>query len=287
MNRYFGRIGVAIASFTLVAGFAAADGITIPKGTAVDLVLADPLNSKTLKVGDTFRATFQRALYVDGLPALAQGTPVRGRVEAVRSLGDGAKSGFISVSFDRITVGGADAKEFEGKLTSLRQDDRRRIVELAPKVSTGRKIDVVLIGHSTTPDNRAHTLVGDDLAPDYAITGLSATEVEVVVGTVLSMEFDEAMTVSALDVKGAAASEARLIHPARPRPGADGRPGRGDATPAGRSRDVPPEVGPAGGTSLRVARSGHPLCRSGFPPPAVSAAGSAGRRGASASRGPA
>lgn len=212
MGRYFGRIGVAITSLTLVAGFAAADGITIPKGTAVDLVLADGLNSKTAKVGDTFRATFQRALYVDGLPALAQGTAVRGRVDAVRSLGDGAKSGFISVSFDRITLSGADEKEFEGKLTSLRQDDRRRLVELAPKVSTGRKIDVVLIGHSTTADNRAHTLVGDDLAPDYALTGLSATEVEVVVGTLLSMEFDEALTVSALDVKGAAASEARRIH---------------------------------------------------------------------------
>lgn len=217
MNRHFGRIGVAITSFALVTGFAAADGITIPKGTAVDLVLVDGLDSRTAKVGDTFRATFQRALYVDGLPALGQGTAVRGRVDAVRSLADGAKSGFIGVSFDRITLSGGEEKEFEGKLTSLRQDDRRRIVELAPKVSTGRKIDVVLIGRSLPADTRAHTLVGDDLAPDYAGTGLSATEVEVAVGIVMSMEFDEELTVSALDVKGAAASEARRIHVAAPR----------------------------------------------------------------------
>jgi len=197
---------------TLTGALAAASGVTIPKGTAIDLVLVNGLDSRTAKSGDPFSATLARALYVDGQAALAQGTTVKGHVDTVKSLRNGARSGFLRVKFDHIVLPGAFETAIDGNLTSLRQDDRRRIVELAPKVSTGRKVDVVLIGSTSKADARAHTLVGDDLAQDYSLTALSETEVDVAAGSLLSMEFDAALTVSALDVRGATANEARRIH---------------------------------------------------------------------------
>jgi hypothetical protein len=204
---------VSIATgLTLNAALAAGSGVTIPQGTAVDLVLVNALDSTSAKAGDPFRATLARALYVDGQLALAEGTTVKGHVDTVKSLRNGARSGFIRVKFDHITLPGAQETVIDGNLTSLRQDDRRRIVELAPKVSTGRKIDVVLIGSTSKADARAHTLVGDDLAADYSQTALSETEVDVAAGSLLSMEFDAPLTVSSPKLRGATADQARRIY---------------------------------------------------------------------------
>ena len=56
----------------LTAVAAAAEGITIPKGTAVELTLMDGLSTRTAKVGDKFRTSLVRDLYVDGEPTLSR-----------------------------------------------------------------------------------------------------------------------------------------------------------------------------------------------------------------------
>ena len=94
---------------------------------------------------------------------------VKGRVALVKAPRDGDISGVIGVEFVSLQPPGGGAKDILGKLTSLRQDDRRRMVELAPKVSTGRHIDVVFIGRSTA--GHASTLVGDDLAEAWSHLG--------------------------------------------------------------------------------------------------------------------
>jgi hypothetical protein len=68
----------------------------------------------------------------------------------------------------------------------------KRLVELAPLVSTGRKIDTVFIGRSSA--GRASTLVGDDLAEGYSNSGLGAAEATVTAGTQITMEFAEPLT---------------------------------------------------------------------------------------------
>jgi hypothetical protein len=151
-------------------------------------VFLDGLGTRTAKVGDTFRTRLVRALYVDGQPALPYGTVVEGRVVLVKSPRAGGLSGVIGVEFVSLRPAGAQAKDIHGKLTSLRQDDRRRMVELAPKVSTGRHIDVVFIGRSSA--KRASTLVGDNLAETWSHSGLSPTEVEIAAGTQIAMELD-------------------------------------------------------------------------------------------------
>jgi hypothetical protein len=123
--------------------------------------MAANLHPRTAKVGDTFRATVVPAIDIDDQLVLPEGTVVVGKVEL-------------------------------GVLTSWRQDDSKRLAELAPLVSTGRKIDTVFIGQSSA--GRASTLVGDDLAEGYSNSGLGETEATVAAGTQITMEFAEPLT---------------------------------------------------------------------------------------------
>lgn len=204
-----GLAAIAAGLLTLAApARSTAEGLTIPAGTSIDLILQDALSTRTAKVGDTFRAKLIPAICIDGQPALPEGTLVEGRVELVKSLREGALTGVIGVKFVRLQLPGAESHGIDAKLTSLRHDDRRRFVELAPKVSTGRKIDAVLIGKSTL--GRASTLVGDDLAQGYSRSGLGASEVEIAAGTQVTMELDGPVTVPASVF--VASADVRCIH---------------------------------------------------------------------------
>jgi hypothetical protein len=200
-------VSCGLASGRVVAG---AESITLPTGTAVELTLVSRLDTRTAKVGDKFRTTLVRALYVDGQPALPGGTEVEGRVLLVKSPSDGGLSGVIGVEFVGIRLPGGHEKGIHGKLTSLRQDDRRRMVELAPKVSTGRHIDVVFIGRTSA--GRASTLVGDDLAEAWSHSGLSPTDVEIAVGTQIAMELAEPLLVPPAVVSAAPVSDVEHIY---------------------------------------------------------------------------
>jgi len=153
----------------------------------------DGLSTLTAKVGDTFRTTVAAGIEIDDWPSLPEGTVVIGTVDLVKSARHGHLTGVIGVSFTGIRLSGGSEQSIKGKLTSLRQDDRRRLVELAAKVSTGRHVDTVLIGRTSA--GRASTLVGDDLAESYSDSGLGAKEVELAVGTQITMELAEPLTV--------------------------------------------------------------------------------------------
>ena len=191
---------------------AAADAATIPKGTSIDLALQTGLSTRTAKVGDTFRATVVPPIDIDDRAVLPEGTVVVGKVELVRSIRHGEPTGVIGVKFTHIQLPGAKEQSLSGELTSLRQDDRKRLVELAPKVSTGRKLDTVFIGQSS--EGRASTLVGDDLAKDYADSGLGQAEVTVAAGTQITMELAEELELPAA-VRTAANPKARQIRVAK------------------------------------------------------------------------
>jgi hypothetical protein len=202
--------GIAVLFALVTPARGAANEITIPKGTALELVLLDSLGTRTAKVGDKFRTRLVRALYIDGQPALTMDTVVEGRVTLVKSPHDGGLSGVIGVEFVGLGPAGGHAADIHGKLTSLRQDDRRRMVELAPKVSTGRHIDVVFIGRSSA--ERASTLVGDDLAEAWSHSGLSPTDVEIAAGTQVTMELAEPLTAPLAALGVAAPPDVRYIY---------------------------------------------------------------------------
>ena len=200
MQSLLGRSTWAAAGLAvlLVPGLAAADTLTIAKGTSVDLSLEQSLDSNTAKVGDTFKAKVIQPLYAEGQVALPAGTIVHGRVDSVKSVRDGARSGYIGIKFVRMELPNGESRDIDAKLISLRKQDKDRqvpVVAAAP-TSTGRHTDVVLIGQATTADGRAHTLVGENAAEEYSRTSLSEGDVSVSAGTVVSMEFDNPVKVT-------------------------------------------------------------------------------------------
>jgi hypothetical protein len=176
--------------------------VTLPKGTTLVVRTETPFSSRTAKKGDTFRAATVGGLWVDGRLAVPAGSPVSGEIKVVKSAAEGAKSAALAVKFEDLTVGG-HRHDIEGVLTSLKHDDRTKILELYPKATTGRKVEVILIGSGTEPDLKASTLVGltgedrSDLAEEWAPSGLGPSVVDVAAGTLLTIQMDSPVTVDA------------------------------------------------------------------------------------------
>jgi putative peptidoglycan binding protein len=176
--------------------------VTIPKGTYLELETVTAFNSDALKKADTFEARAAHALWIDDRLAIPQGATVTGEVKSVRSPSDGAKSAAIGLKFEKLSVAGK-TYDIDGVLVSLKADERRKILEQQGKITTGRHVDVILIGLGTEADMKVDTLVGisgadrDDLADRWAKDGLGPGRVRVTPGTHLTMMFDKAVVVTA------------------------------------------------------------------------------------------
>jgi hypothetical protein len=196
------KIAIPCAAAALWAGAAAAADVTVPKGTVVELRIATPFDSGRAAKGQTFRATVDRAIFVGPSLAIPRGAVVTGDIKHVRAPRDGAKSAAIAVKFEELEVGGR-RYDIEGVLTSLQADDTRRILEHQAKMATGRRLDVVFIGSGTEANRRASMLVGtsgedrEDLADEWAASGLGPDFVGVARDTVIAMRLDDAVVVAA------------------------------------------------------------------------------------------
>ncbi|HET7746610.1 MAG TPA: peptidoglycan-binding domain-containing protein [Vicinamibacteria bacterium] len=190
-------LGIALA---LAAGSAAAADVTLPRGTAIEVVMDTPLDSDTATAGQTFRTRVKRSIFVEGHLAVPRDAALTGRVRMVRSTRDGARSGVLAVRFEELVVDGR-SYPMDGTLTSVQADDRRKILESHGKLTTGRKVDVVLIGEGN-PAVRADTLVGisgsdtDDLAEDWAKSGLGPASVKVAPGTEMAVQLNKDLVVA-------------------------------------------------------------------------------------------
>jgi hypothetical protein len=202
MIRYHTALAVATA-LAAGAATAAAKDVTIPKGTYLELKSESPFDSDTAAKGDTFTATVARGLWIDGRLVIPAGSTVTGAIKAIRSPKDGSKSAAVGVKFESLSAGGR-TYNIEGVLVSLMADKRTKILEQQGKVTTGRKVDVIIIGHGTEADMKADTLVGisgadrDDLADEWAKSGLGPATVRVTPGTNLTMEFSKTASLPAL-----------------------------------------------------------------------------------------
>ena len=192
---------LAAAGLAAAAATASAADVILPKGTVVEVTVVTPFDSGRAAKGDTFRTRVTRSVFVDGRRAIPRDAVVVGEIKHVRSPRDGAKSAAIGVKFEELQTAGR-RYDIEGVLTSLKADDGKKLLEFHAKVATGRKVDVVLIGEGTAATLRASTLVGlsgeerDDLADEWAVSGLGPDRVAVTAGTVLAMRLDDAVTVA-------------------------------------------------------------------------------------------
>jgi len=194
---------------------AAAHDLTVPKGTFLELAASSAFDSDHVKKGDRFTATVTRGLRVEDQLAIPAGSTVTGEIKSVRAPHDGSKSGAIGVKFESLEAGGK-TYDIEGILVSLKADERKRMLDQQGKLLTGRHVDVILIGGGTEADMRADTLVGisgldrDDLADEWARSGLGPSTVRVQPGTTFTMEFDKALSLDALP--GARTADERNIY---------------------------------------------------------------------------
>lgn len=199
-----------------LAASAAPVDVTLPKGTSIEVRVVTPFDSNRAVKGKTFQAAVLRPLYVGGHLVIPKDAVVMGEFKHVRAPRDGAKSGVVAVKFETIEFPGK-SYDIEGVLTSFQADERKKILEQEAKLTTGRKVDVVLIGSGTEPNLKASVLVGtsgenrEDLSDDWAISGLGPSLVTVARGTTLAMRLDNALTLPALSGTPAAGDRNILV----------------------------------------------------------------------------
>jgi len=140
-TRFIQALAVAVALLSTKEVFAAQQ-MTIPEGTVIELRMETGLNSESSRVDDAFKASVLRSVSIDGRVALPEKSNVDGRVTMVQPAERSSRSGVIGVEFNQITINGR-SYSIEGTLTSLRADERKQIIDEESRIQ----------GRSSTPRN--------------------------------------------------------------------------------------------------------------------------------------
>ena len=80
--------------------------VTVPAGTQLSVRLNDPLDSERNQVGDTFHATLNAPVLVDGETVIPSGADVVGRVANVQSAGRFAGQSLLTLELTSLTING-------------------------------------------------------------------------------------------------------------------------------------------------------------------------------------
>ncbi len=117
--------------------------VTIQAGTTMAVRLVDGVDSETAQPGQTFRATLDSPLAVDGEVAIPAGYDVEGHVVDVKSAGKFAGRSELVLQLDRIHVGG---KTYSIQTNEYRRQGNSRGVNTAEKVGAGAAIGAIIGG---------------------------------------------------------------------------------------------------------------------------------------------
>jgi Putative peptidoglycan binding domain len=137
------RVLAVTAALLSANNILAAQQVTIPEGTVIELRMDSGLNSETSQVNDAFKASVVRSVLIDGRIAVPENSTVNGRVTMVQPAERSSRSGVIGVEFNQLSINGK-AYSIEGTLTSLHADERKQIIDeqsrVTGKASTPRNI---------------------------------------------------------------------------------------------------------------------------------------------------
>ena len=117
--------------------------VTIPQGTTLAVRLVDTIDSETAQQGQTFRASLESPLSVEGDVAIPAGYDVEGHVVEVKSAGKFAGKSELVLQLDRIAVGG---KHYNIQTDQWRREGSSRTKNTAAKVGTGAAIGAIIGG---------------------------------------------------------------------------------------------------------------------------------------------
>jgi hypothetical protein len=115
--------------------------VTIPSGTTLAVRLVDPLDSETATQGQTFHATLNAPLAVDGDTAIPAGYDVEGHVVTVQSAGKFAGQSLLVLQLDRIAAAG---KNYNIQTDQYKKQGSSRGKNTAAKVGAGAGIGAII-----------------------------------------------------------------------------------------------------------------------------------------------
>jgi peptidoglycan hydrolase-like protein with peptidoglycan-binding domain len=116
-------LGLSLLSSTPLAAQAR---VVLPEGTVVIVRTAEPLESSTCKVGQTFETVVSDTVRADNYVVIPAGSRIRGVITFAQPA-TRQRSGVLEVSFDRLTLPDGKAFSMRGKLTSTDAAERRQI----------------------------------------------------------------------------------------------------------------------------------------------------------------
>ena len=115
--------------------------VTIPSGTVLAIRLVDTIDSETAQPGQTFHATLDSPIAVEGDIAIPQGYDVEGHVVDVRSAGKFAGQSLLKLQLDRIAVAG---KYYNIQTDQYSRQGSSRGKNTAEKVGAGAAIGGII-----------------------------------------------------------------------------------------------------------------------------------------------
>ncbi len=117
--------------------------VTIPSGTTLAVRLVDTIDSETAQPGQTFHATLESPLSVEGDVAIPSGYDVEGHVVDVKSAGKFAGQSLLTLQLDRIAVG---TKYYNLQTDQYHRQGSSRGKNTATKVGAGAAIGAIIGG---------------------------------------------------------------------------------------------------------------------------------------------
>jgi hypothetical protein len=117
--------------------------VTIPAGTTISVRLEDGVDSETATQGQSFRATLNSPLSVEGDVAIPTGHEVEGHVVSVQSAGKFAGKSELTLQLDRISVNG---KSYSIQTDQWHREGSSRGKNTAEKVGAGSVIGAIIGG---------------------------------------------------------------------------------------------------------------------------------------------
>jgi len=117
--------------------------VTIPAGTTLAVRLVDTIDSEKNQAGETFKATLNSPLSVEGDVAIPAGYDVEGHIVDVKSAGKFAGQSLLVLQLDRISVGG---KSYSVQTDEYKRQGSSRGKNTAEKVGAGAAIGAIIGG---------------------------------------------------------------------------------------------------------------------------------------------
>jgi len=115
--------------------------VAIPSGTVLAIRLVDAIDSETAQPGQTFHATLDSPIAVEGEVVIPKGYDVEGHVVDVRSAGKFAGQSLLKLQLDRIAVGG---KYYNIQTDQYSREGTSRGKNTAEKVGAGAVIGGII-----------------------------------------------------------------------------------------------------------------------------------------------